>query len=252
MSEGTVATGGAHPRFSAVGMRTLISKAKRLARGARRRLTVGNRVFLTFDDGPLETFAAILDRLDAYDAKATFFFVASRIDRSNLHLVRKALLNGHKIGNHSWSHLPFSEISAAEIEHEIVAAHDVIDQILRKTKGKGVQKPEQRFFRFPWLDNGARYQNGNLIKGSPAKRDAARTTLTRLGYRVVGVSIESRDWAIELGEATVNEVEQRILQAGRGDVVLMHDRPSAPEILERVLPQLTQRWRMAAVSARRV
>jgi peptidoglycan/xylan/chitin deacetylase (PgdA/CDA1 family) len=228
-------------------MRGLVYKAKGLARTARRRLLAGNRVFLTIDDGPLESFPAILDLLDSYDAKATFFLVASRIDDTSLSLVHKALINGHKIGNHSWSHRAFSKIREEEIEEEILKAHELLDQIVRQTKGKHVQKPEQRYFRFPWLDIGVLYRGGQLVKGSPANRDAARKLLNRLGYKIVGVDIESRDWAIEFGQGTVDEAKERILKAAGGDIILMHDRSTALEILEGVLPKLTRRRRMATL-----
>jgi peptidoglycan/xylan/chitin deacetylase (PgdA/CDA1 family) len=192
----------------------------------------------------------MLDLLDLYNAKATFFLVGSLIDATNIPLIQKALLKGHKIGNHSWSHRAFSEIREKEIEEEIVKAHDLINQILCETKGKGVQKPEQRYFRFPWLDTGDSYQRGKLVKGDPSKRDVAFKLLASLNYTVVGVDIESKDWAIEFGEATVDEAGERILKAGRGDVILMHDRPTAPDILGRVLPKLTQRRRVAALSDR--
>lgn len=231
-------------------MPSLVDRARRFAGRARRQLAVGNRIFLTFDDGPLDSFPAILDLLGEYDARATFFLVASRIGPDNLHLVRRALSEGHEIGNHSWSHRPFSEISETDIEHEVVRAHEVLDGILRATDGTQTQGPEQLYFRFPWLDAGARYEHGELVKGSPERRDAARRILARLGYRVVGIDLESRDWAIDFGEATMGEVEERLLGVGRGDIVLMHDRPGAPEILARVLPKLSRRWRLAPLSAR--
>ena len=231
-------------------MRSLIHKAKRLTAEARRRLAAGDRIFLTFDDGPLESFPGILDLLGEYDARATFFLVASRIDAGNMAQVRRALLAGHEIGNHSWSHRAFSEITEAEIEHQIVRAHEVIDRILRDTDGKGVQRPEQRYFRFPWLDSGVGYRSGKVVRGSLARRDAARRVLAGLGYRIVGIDLESRDWAIDFEQATVPEVAERLLGARRGDVILMHDRSGATDILERVLPALSQRWRLAPLSAR--
>ncbi len=61
------------------------------------------QAWLTIDDGPSHETAAVLDLLDRYDAKATFFLVA---DRAAAHpqLAREILRRGHGIGNHSCSH----------------------------------------------------------------------------------------------------------------------------------------------------
>ena len=59
--------------------------------------------WLTIDDGPSDDTRAILDALDAHDAKATFFVVAARA-RAHPELVREIVRRGHGIGNHSASH----------------------------------------------------------------------------------------------------------------------------------------------------
>ncbi len=61
------------------------------------------RVWLTIDDGPSDDTPALLELLDAHDAKATFFLVGERAARRP-ELVREILRRGHGIGNHSHSH----------------------------------------------------------------------------------------------------------------------------------------------------
>lgn len=61
------------------------------------------RVWLTIDDGPSDDTAPLLDLLDAHEAKATFFLVASRAAKRP-DLVREIIRRGHDIGNHSDSH----------------------------------------------------------------------------------------------------------------------------------------------------
>lgn len=61
------------------------------------------QVWLTIDDGPSDDTAAILDLLDAYDAKATFFVVGARAEQRP-ELVRDMVRRGHGIGNHSHTH----------------------------------------------------------------------------------------------------------------------------------------------------
>lgn len=60
-------------------------------------------VWLTIDDGPSDETIAVLDLLDAHDAKATFFLVGERAAK-HPELVHELLRRGHGIGNHSATH----------------------------------------------------------------------------------------------------------------------------------------------------
>lgn len=62
------------------------------------------RVFLTFDDGPSPTVTPrILDVLDQYQVKGTFFVLGHRIDE-HPEIVKETVERGHAVGNHSYSH----------------------------------------------------------------------------------------------------------------------------------------------------
>ncbi|WP_172837895.1 polysaccharide deacetylase family protein [Xanthomonas arboricola] len=61
------------------------------------------QVWLTIDDGPSDDTPAMLDLLDAFDAKATFFVVGARAEQRP-ELVREMVRRGHGIGNHSHTH----------------------------------------------------------------------------------------------------------------------------------------------------
>jgi len=63
----------------------------------------GAAVWLTIDDGPSDDTLAMLDLLDAHDARATFFLVGERAARHPA-LVREIVRRGHELGNHSHSH----------------------------------------------------------------------------------------------------------------------------------------------------
>lgn len=65
---------------------------------------VVDEVFITFDDGPIpEVTPAVLDILDEFNAKATFFCVGNNAEK-HPELVKQLLGSGHAIGNHSWAH----------------------------------------------------------------------------------------------------------------------------------------------------
>ena len=62
-------------------------------------------IYLTFDDGPIpETTEWILDVLDKYNAKATFFCVGENVQKYP-NLYEKIHKNGHLTGNHTFNHL---------------------------------------------------------------------------------------------------------------------------------------------------
>lgn len=62
-----------------------------------------HKVYLTFDDGPSKYTLEILDILDTYDVKATFFVLGKENDYS-IEMLREIARRGHTIGMHSYSH----------------------------------------------------------------------------------------------------------------------------------------------------
>lgn len=81
----------------------------------------GDGVWLTIDDGPSDDTRAMLDLLDAHDAKATFFLVGDRA-AARPELVREIAARGHGIGNHSQTHpqAMFWALGPARMRREIL------------------------------------------------------------------------------------------------------------------------------------
>jgi peptidoglycan-N-acetylglucosamine deacetylase len=64
-----------------------------------------SKIYLTFDDGPVEGITdKALDILLDYGVKATFFCVGQNIERNPM-LFKRMLDEGHEAGNHSYTHL---------------------------------------------------------------------------------------------------------------------------------------------------
>ena len=62
-------------------------------------------VFLTFDDGPCpEVTPWVLDVLDKFNAKATFFCIGKNVELYP-ELFKEILRRGHSVGNHTYSHI---------------------------------------------------------------------------------------------------------------------------------------------------
>lgn len=85
-------------------------KPPRLARVAFPRLiwkipNKDNKIYLTFDDGPIPHITEwVLDTLDTYQVKATFFCVGENV-KKHPQVYAKVLERGHSIGNHTFNHL---------------------------------------------------------------------------------------------------------------------------------------------------
>jgi peptidoglycan/xylan/chitin deacetylase (PgdA/CDA1 family) len=63
-----------------------------------------NAVYLTFDDGPHPTITPwVLDQLDRYDAKATFFCIGNNVEKYG-DTYREVIQRGHAVGNHTFDH----------------------------------------------------------------------------------------------------------------------------------------------------
>lgn len=86
----------------------------------------GKYVALTFDDGPEPgSTEKILDVLDKYNAKATFFLLGNRVQYYP-ELVQEELKRGHEIGNHSWSHPVLTNLSVAQVQQEVNRTEEAI------------------------------------------------------------------------------------------------------------------------------
>ncbi|MFC4984673.1 polysaccharide deacetylase family protein [Salinicoccus siamensis] len=86
------------------------------------------KVALTFDDGPHpEHTLNILDTLDEYDAKATFFMQGKRIEYY-MDVAKEVAERGHEIGNHSMNHPDFTTLSFKQIDIEVSRTNQLIMQ----------------------------------------------------------------------------------------------------------------------------
>lgn len=87
----------------------------------------GESFFLTFDDGPTPDVTPwVLDRLDEYGAKATFFCLGKNVDMYP-DIYREILDRGHAVGNHTYSHQKGWNMGATDYVVDVDTAADLID-----------------------------------------------------------------------------------------------------------------------------
>lgn len=178
-------------------------------------------IALTFDDGPWPTTTSeILDILKANDAHATFFEIGNQI-AENADVVKRIHEEGHQIGTHTWDHaagsgrgVDLTRMTADEQVSEVEKGFDAIDQ--------AIGTKTSRILRAP----GGNY-HGQII-----------TTLRDKVTAEVGWNIDTEDWR----KPGADKIEQAILSAKSGDVILMHDgggdRSETAAALRDALPKL--------------
>jgi len=93
-------------------------------------------LYLTFDDGPTKSVTDwVLDTLDAYNAKATFFCVGENVN-TYPELYLKLKKKGHSIGNHSYNHLKGTKTNTSIYLKNISEANNIINsKLLRPPYG---------------------------------------------------------------------------------------------------------------------
>ena len=157
--------------------------------------TTGNKVIaLTFDDGPGPYTAHLLDVLDQYGAKATFFLIGSKVS-SQANVVRSIHARGHQLGNHSWSHPELPKLPVNQIAGEIDRTNDAIKQATGVTPA---------ILRPPY---GA--VNGTVLE-----------QLRLRGMSSILWSVDTRDWADRNSEIVCSRA---VAGAHPGAIILMHD-----------------------------
>ena len=152
----------------------------------------------------------LLDILDEYGVKTTFFLVGFWVDKYP-ELVKEIVARGHEIGNHSQSHPHMSQLSEAKIKEELRIMSDKVVTIT------GVRPT---LFRPPYGD-----YNDKVVVTSRAE-----------GYEVVQWSVDSLDWK---NRGTADIIRQCTTNVQNGDIVLFHN--DAQYILQ-ALPDVIEHY----------
>ncbi len=154
----------------------------------------GNRIALTFDDGPSVPFTGqVLDILRERAVPATFFVCGRCVERHPA-VARRIRDEGHALGNHTYSHPYLYFRSKARIAEEIDRTQEIVQRVAGERPG---------VFRPPY---GGRWFGLNSV-------------LRERGMRLVQWSDASRDWAEDAGTIT-----RAILRSLRpGGIILLHD-----------------------------
>lgn len=171
-----------------------------------------NRVYLTFDDGPIpETTEWVLNELKKHNVKATFFCIGDNIDK-NPEIFKKVISDGHSIGNHTFNHLNGWKTSTEVYIENTKRCEETIQK-------NSTYNLKSKLFRPPY----------GKIKASESRK------LRKLGYKIIMWDVLSADFDQTLSQEQCLENVTSNLRSG--SIIVFHDSIKAFKNLEYVLPK---------------
>ena len=175
-------------------------------------------IFITFDDGPRpEVTPWVLDLLDKYNAKATFFCIGKNVEMFP-ELFEEVKRRGHAVGNHSYSHVKGWGMHTGDYVRDIDIAGDMI---------------RSNLFRPPYARIGT---------------NQARVLGER--YKIIMWDIISRDYNQALsGDACARNV---IPHLEPGAIIVFHDSIKCSRNLFEALPQVLEAIKAKGLVCKRI
>jgi len=163
--------------------------------------TVANTIALTFDDGPSRYTNELIDKLNKYNIKATFFINAHNYypyadeDKEIQNVIKKAYKSGHQIASHTYEHYLETEPSAMK------ASFTKMDNWIKSLIGV-----RPRYFRAP----------GGNCDDSCIKR------IENMGYRVIKWDVDTNDWD-NTSSGTISILKSFFNKKAKNYLILLHD-----------------------------
>lgn len=180
-----------------------------------------NKIAVTFDcawnDDDIDS---ILNTLDKYNCKATFFVVGDWAEKYADSL-KKISDRGHEIGNHSYNHADYTKMSAEQITADLDKCDAVIEQITGKR---------------PYL----------MRAPSGGYNDTVIKAVDKSGRTYIQWSVDGIDY----GDAEAEDIYSRsVKNTAAGDIILLHNgTKNTASILPKILEALECKFEFATVS----
>lgn len=172
------------------------------------------KIALTFDDGPNNVVTPlILDLLEQYNAKATFFLVGEKINDETAEVMKRTVSMGCELENHSFTHSAMPSLTSEERITEVKRTSELIE------KYTGAQV---RYFRPPYIA-------------------VDETSAKEIKYPLIcGVGCD--DWDENVSVET--RIEMVLENAEEGQIILLHDSDynvKTYEAVKVIIPELINR-----------
>ena len=175
-------------------------------------------VYLTFDDGPRpEVTPWVLEQLDKFDAKATFFCLGKNVEMFP-ELFEEIKRRGHAVGNHSYSHVKGWGMKTGDYVRDIDIADDLI--------------------------------HSNLFRPPYARIGPSQARVLAERYRHIMWTIISRDYSRRTdGQKCVRNV---VPYLESGAIIAFHDSIKCAGNLFEALPQVLEAIREKGLHSARI
>lgn len=166
-------------------------------------------IALTFDAGPSENSARLLDILKEKRVPATFFLLGKRHIEKYPELVERMAAEGHEVASHTWDHKILTRITPAQIRDELERTDDAIERITGR-RPTLMRPPQGR------------------------TNDTVHRICRELGLSEVLWSVTAKDYATTDSALITKRV---LAQASRDGIILLHDLyagtvPAVPGIID--------------------
>lgn len=164
--------------------------------------------YLTFDDGPSKVTLQILDTLDKYDAKATFFVTGQKLDDPNtIEILQEVAKRGHTIGLHSYSH------SYKQIYSSVEAYLEDLNRLFEAVKTHTGVEPS--VVRFP---------GGSINSNNQHLYQELISEISNRGFVIYDWNISAGD--AELPQKSASTISSNVIshvEQVKRPIVLFHD-----------------------------
>jgi peptidoglycan-N-acetylglucosamine deacetylase len=191
--------------------------------GAQKKLAV------TFDDGPDPRWTPkVLDILKDKKVPATFFVIGTDANQWP-EILRREYNEGHDIGNHTYTHPSWDEVSTTQIRWEL----NLTERLIESTLGV-----KSILFRPPYgIDHQPEY--AEEVAHLPPAQD--------MGYLIIGQKIDAHDWKQRNGkQIPAQEITDNVMRdADTGNIILFHDGGGDRAETLKALPQVIDALRAA-------
>ncbi len=177
------------------------------------------KIALTFDDAPYgSSTRQIIEILDQYEMKATFFMISDYMTTDAYNMLANAVSDGHQIANHGATNSMHLLKTTDSLRNEITKCDNTIKVIYGMTN----ENLPKKFYR-----PGCGLFSNNMIK-----------TVEELDYKIILGSVYPNDPVVRLSYLNYLYLKWHI---EAGDIVILHDRKWTPGMLKYLLPWLKEK-----------
>lgn len=215
------------------------------------------KVYLTIDDAPSEKMNEKLDFLINSGIPAIWFCTGSNLEKRS-EIAIKAIENGFIIGNHSFDHPHFPELSLESCINQISKTDLIIKEIYHRAGIKSYPK----YFRFPYGEKKGPKEKTDAIQRYLKNNGYQRPLFEKIDYKYFHKELDddvdwlwtfdTLDWSINADnpihgidcvEKVFGRMDENLPEEGRGlqsdshEIILIHDHLESSDIFPQIINQ---------------